>query len=87
MWRYKVDNRADSHQALHIQVTSLPSTNNDVSVRVWTNQELAEDESQEDVPVIIYAEIKVRLNQVFIVNLSMEMAAVCPCGRRVALVE
>nr|XP_053635612.1 uncharacterized protein LOC128690882 [Cherax quadricarinatus] len=59
IWKYKVENRADSHQALHIQVTSLPSSSNDVSVRVWTNQD-TEDVITTDViqPIILYGEIK-----------------------------
>lgn len=62
VWRYKVENRADSHQALHIQVTSLPSSTNDVSVRVWTNQD-SDDviSAKETLPIIIYGEVKVRI--------------------------
>ncbi|XP_063867475.1 calcium-activated chloride channel regulator 2-like [Scylla paramamosain] len=60
-WLYKVENRADSHQALHIQVTSLPSANNDVMVRVWTNQDSQTVIDVEDHrPIIIYGEVKLR---------------------------
>ncbi|XP_042882464.1 uncharacterized protein LOC122259639 [Penaeus japonicus] len=61
VWKYKVENRADSHQALHIQVTSLPSTNNRVTVRVWTNQQTVDisiAKEQEHEPIKIYGEIK-----------------------------
>lgn len=61
MWRYKVENRADSHQALHIQVTSLPSASSDVLVRVWTNQDSQTIIDLDDHrPIIIYGEVKVR---------------------------
>lgn len=61
VWRYKVENRADSHQALHIQVASLPSSSNDVQVRVWTNQDSQTVIDVEDHrAIIIYGEVKVR---------------------------
>ncbi|XP_068219578.1 calcium-activated chloride channel regulator 1-like isoform X2 [Palaemon carinicauda] len=60
VWRYKVENRADSHQALHIQVTSHPNLSSDVVVRVWTNQDtiINIDEEQQN-PIILYAEVKI----------------------------
>ncbi|XP_071532883.1 calcium-activated chloride channel regulator 1-like isoform X2 [Panulirus ornatus] len=59
VWRYKVENRADSHQALHIQVTSLPSSASDVSVRVWTSQDRDDViRADQHKPIIIYGEIK-----------------------------
>ncbi|XP_066980825.1 calcium-activated chloride channel regulator 1-like isoform X2 [Macrobrachium rosenbergii] len=60
VWRYKVENRADSHQALHIQVTSHPNLSSDVVVRVWTNQDtiINIDEEQQN-PIILYGEVKI----------------------------
>ncbi|XP_047737114.1 uncharacterized protein LOC125178112 [Hyalella azteca] len=60
VWRYKVENRADSHQGLHIQVTAQPSTSNDVTVKVWTSQSDDEDQQTEtQQPIVMYGEVKV----------------------------
>ncbi|XP_076069642.1 uncharacterized protein LOC143041535 [Oratosquilla oratoria] len=46
VWYYMVENRADSHQGLHVQVTSLPNpTKEPITVRVWTSQERDEIET------------------------------------------
>ena len=64
VWRYKVENRADSHQGLHIQVTSFSNPLNDVNVRVWTSQEVEGpvQGSSYSAPVIIYGEVKVSIH-------------------------
>ncbi|CAL4162029.1 unnamed protein product [Meganyctiphanes norvegica] len=58
-WQYQVENRADSHQGLHIQVTAVESNTRQTSLRVWTSQSNTDDNSTElSMPVIIYADIK-----------------------------
>lgn len=64
VWRYKVENRADSHQGLHIQVTAQPSAGpnaiNEVSVKIWTNQD--ENDQPENInqkSIVMYSEVKV----------------------------
>ncbi|XP_042214205.1 calcium-activated chloride channel regulator 1-like [Homarus americanus] len=61
LWRYKVANRADSHQALYVQVTSRPRPRPEtprVSVRGWTSHTMglvnASDISQ---PLALYTEV------------------------------
>lgn len=61
LWRYKVANRADSHQALYVQVTSRPRPRPEaprVSVRGWTSHAVslvnASDISQ---PLALYTEV------------------------------
>lgn len=59
VWRYKVENRADSHQGLHVQVTALPSRTRRVNVRVWTSNDGAElNPSDPSQPTILFAEVK-----------------------------
>ncbi|XP_066980040.1 calcium-activated chloride channel regulator 1-like [Macrobrachium rosenbergii] len=63
LWHYKVENRADSHQALYVQVTSRPRPTSrvpSVSVRTWTSHGLvnASDLTQ---PLVIYAEVRAGL--------------------------
>ncbi|XP_068219573.1 calcium-activated chloride channel regulator 2-like [Palaemon carinicauda] len=59
VWRYKVENRADSHQALHIQVTSFPNLDNKVTVRVWSSQESdVITVPNQQTPIILYGEVK-----------------------------
>ncbi|CAL4117431.1 unnamed protein product [Meganyctiphanes norvegica] len=53
-WHYTVENRADSHQGLVIQVTSHESSSKQITIRSWTSQINNSSKS----PVIIYAEIK-----------------------------
>ena len=60
IWRYKVENRADSHQGLHVQITALPNrdyNNVDISLLVWTNKD-TEDYGSIEKATIIFAEIK-----------------------------
>ncbi|CAL4066566.1 unnamed protein product, partial [Meganyctiphanes norvegica] len=63
LWRYQVENRADSHQGLHIQVTAKESSNQQISLRVWTTtfrNKISEDPKfmQTAIPVIVYAELR-----------------------------
>jgi len=59
IWRYKVENRADSHQGLHVQVTALPSKSRRVNLRVWTSSEGIElNPSDPSRPTILFAEVK-----------------------------
>ncbi|MCL4137960.1 UNVERIFIED_CONTAM: hypothetical protein GTU68_056467, partial [Idotea baltica] len=59
IWRYKVENRADSHQGLHIQVTALENPNRKISVKLWTNTLGAPLRIPDPLqPVILYAEVK-----------------------------
>ena len=37
LWKYKVENRADSHQGIHIQITALPNIKRVISVSAWTS--------------------------------------------------
>ncbi|KAB7508142.1 Calcium-activated chloride channel regulator 2 [Armadillidium nasatum] len=59
MWSYTVENRADSHQGLYVQVTAKRNTSSGLNVRLWTssgsNPVNASDPSN---PVIIYAQIQ-----------------------------
>ncbi|XP_037803249.1 calcium-activated chloride channel regulator 3A-1-like [Penaeus monodon] len=62
-WHYKVENRADSHQALYVQVTSRPRARTGaphVAVRAWTSHPLslvnASDISR---PLALFAEARV----------------------------
>ncbi|XP_018008279.1 calcium-activated chloride channel regulator 2-like [Hyalella azteca] len=59
IWRYKVENRADSHQGLHVQVAAWPSKNRNVNVRVWTSNDGAElNPSDPAQPIILFAEVR-----------------------------
>lgn len=59
IWGYKVENRADSHQGLHVQITALENPSRKISLKLWTSSKGAPltipDPSQ---PVILYAEVK-----------------------------
>ena len=59
LWRYKIENRADSHQGLHVQVTALPSAERKISVKVWTSIDIEGRERSEEVkPRVLFAEVK-----------------------------
>ncbi|KAK7070904.1 hypothetical protein SK128_005677 [Halocaridina rubra] len=59
VWKYQIENRADSHQGLHVQVTGTESAVRKVRLKVWTNGPHAVINMTEQLaPVIIYAEIK-----------------------------
>lgn len=64
-WHYKVENRADSHQALYVQVTSRPRARPDtprVAVRAWTSHPLALVNATDiSRPLALYAELRVGL--------------------------
>ena len=36
LWTYKVENRADSHQGLYVQVTAKRNTSSGLRVKLWT---------------------------------------------------
>ncbi|CAL4177136.1 unnamed protein product, partial [Meganyctiphanes norvegica] len=55
-WHYQVENRADSHQGLQIEVTSVESENRLIRLHIWTNVDSVNNTSSD--PIIIYAEIK-----------------------------
>ncbi|CAL4177138.1 unnamed protein product, partial [Meganyctiphanes norvegica] len=55
-WHYQVENRADSHQGLQIEVTSVESENRLIRLHIWTNVDSENNNSSD--PIIIYAEIK-----------------------------
>lgn len=61
LWRYKVANRADSHQALYVQVTSRPRPRPHVpkiSVRGWTSHGASiVNASDISSPLALYAEV------------------------------
>ncbi|MCL4130104.1 UNVERIFIED_CONTAM: hypothetical protein GTU68_027026 [Idotea baltica] len=65
LWHYKLENRADSHQALFVQVTSRPQKNiggTSVTVRSWTNQ-MENQVNLTDIgnPLIVFAEVRTGL--------------------------
>ncbi|XP_076032311.1 LOW QUALITY PROTEIN: calcium-activated chloride channel regulator 4-like [Oratosquilla oratoria] len=60
LWTYEVENRADSHQGLHIQVTAPPSTTRNIQVRLWTSDKRGMRSLNASNPagaVILYAEV------------------------------
>ncbi|CAL4115320.1 unnamed protein product [Meganyctiphanes norvegica] len=58
LWKYEVENRADSHQGLHIQVTAQESGVKQMSLRVWTsNSRGTINGSDPSAAVIVYAEV------------------------------
>ncbi|KAF2366642.1 Calcium-activated chloride channel N-terminal [Trinorchestia longiramus] len=63
LWRYSVDNKADSHQGLFIQVTSKPylpqyGHSSQVEVRGWTNHPTGEVNATDiSMPLAIFAEV------------------------------
>lgn len=61
LWRYKVANRADSHQALYVQVTSRPRPRPNVpriTVRGWTSHAAGiVNASDISSPLALYAEV------------------------------
>ncbi|RXG72243.1 Calcium-activated chloride channel regulator 4 [Armadillidium vulgare] len=58
LWKYKVENRADSHQGLHIQVTAFENPKRKISVKLWTNAVEPLKLPDPSHPVILYAEVK-----------------------------
>lgn len=68
LWQYKLENRADSHQALFVEVTSRPNHSPEttsVHVRSWTNQK-DNQVNLTDIasPLIVYAEVRIGLSSV-----------------------
>ncbi|CAL4188735.1 unnamed protein product, partial [Meganyctiphanes norvegica] len=61
LWKYKVENLADSHQALYVQVTSRPRSTTDspeISVRGWSNHPDAQvNASDISLLLALYAEV------------------------------
>uniref|UniRef100_A0A2P2I9G5 Epithelial chloride channel protein-like n=1 Tax=Hirondellea gigas TaxID=1518452 RepID=A0A2P2I9G5_9CRUS len=64
LWRYSVDNKADSHQGLFIQVTSKPynvhyGQTSQIEVRGWTNHPYGEVNATDiSKPLAIYTEVR-----------------------------
>ncbi|ROT86008.1 hypothetical protein C7M84_022878 [Penaeus vannamei] len=59
LWTYKVENRADSHQGLYVQVTAKRNASTGLQVRLWTNSGSRPiNSSDPSAPVIVYAEVK-----------------------------
>ncbi|XP_076052340.1 calcium-activated chloride channel regulator 1-like [Oratosquilla oratoria] len=60
LWRYKVENRADSHQALFVQVTSRPRHGDArMNVRAWTSHPKGEVNATDiSRPLALYAEVR-----------------------------
>lgn len=58
MWSYTVENRADSHQGLYVQVTAKRNTSSGLNVRLWTSSgSLPINASDPSNPVILYAQV------------------------------
>lgn len=69
LWRYSVDNKADSHQGLFIQVTSKSYSsighNSKVEVKGWTNYPSGEvNASDVSKPLALFAEVRAGGNAV-----------------------
>ncbi|XP_064104872.1 calcium-activated chloride channel regulator 1-like [Macrobrachium nipponense] len=59
IWQYRVENRADSHQGLIIQVTGSESGNRKISLRLWTSSgDSVVNMTDSSMPVIVYAEVR-----------------------------
>ncbi|XP_066987727.1 calcium-activated chloride channel regulator 1-like isoform X1 [Macrobrachium rosenbergii] len=59
LWTYSVENRADSHQGLYVQVTAKRNSSTGLQVRLWTSTgSRPVNTSDPSTPVIIYAEVK-----------------------------
>nr|XP_045589593.1 calcium-activated chloride channel regulator 4-like [Procambarus clarkii] len=59
LWTYSVENRADSHQGLYVQVTSKRNSSTGLQVRLWTSSSSRSvNSSDPSTPVVIYAEVK-----------------------------
>ncbi|XP_042238989.1 calcium-activated chloride channel regulator 4A-like [Homarus americanus] len=59
LWTYSVENRADSHQGLYVQVTSKRNSSLGLQVRLWTSSgSRPVNSSDPSTPVVIYAEVK-----------------------------
>lgn len=55
-----MENRADSHQGLYVQVTSKQNTSSGLHVRLWTSTgSQPVNSSDPSTPVVVYAEVKV----------------------------
>lgn len=60
LWAYSVENRADSHQGLYVQVTAKRNSSSGLSVRLWTSSgSRPVNSSDPSSPVRLYAEVKV----------------------------
>lgn len=59
LWTYSVENRADSHQGLYVQVTAKRNSSQGVQVRLWTSSGSRPiNSSDPSSPVVIYVEVK-----------------------------
>jgi len=60
LWSYTVENRADSHQGLYVQVTAKRNTSSGLRVKIWTSSsDQAVNGSDPSNPVILYASVMV----------------------------
>ncbi|CAL4205908.1 unnamed protein product [Meganyctiphanes norvegica] len=58
-WRFHVENKANMHQGLIIQVTASVNTSTDVSLKIWNNlQNNVIENTASSTPIIFYAELK-----------------------------
>ncbi|KAF2352326.1 Calcium-activated chloride channel N-terminal [Trinorchestia longiramus] len=58
LWSYTVENRADSHQGLYVQVTAKRNTSAGLSVKLWTSpSDQAVNASDRSSPVILFASV------------------------------
>ena len=53
-WSYRVENKADSHQGLHIQVQANEASSRNMALRVWTSSSSNTSSS----PSVVYAEVR-----------------------------
>ncbi|MPC92472.1 Calcium-activated chloride channel regulator 4 [Portunus trituberculatus] len=59
LWAYSVENRADSHQGLYVQVTAKRNSSSGLNVRLWTSSgSRTINSSDPSSPVRLYAEVK-----------------------------
>ena len=60
LWAYSVENRADSHQGLYVQVTAKRNSSSGLHTRLWTSSgSRTINSSDPSSPVRLYAEVKV----------------------------
>ncbi|KAK3860859.1 hypothetical protein Pcinc_033121 [Petrolisthes cinctipes] len=59
LWTYSVENRADSHQGLYVQITAKRNSSSGLVVRLWTSAGSRPiNSSDPSSPVVVYVEVK-----------------------------